>query len=164
MTQFFLGTLLVVHSTLFSMAALTTGVPAELLIAQAYQESRLDPRAENWLGCRGIAQFRKETWLEFGSNDFKDAFNPELAIPAQARYMAWLHSYVEKKLGCQDPDWRWSLAAYTWGIGNVRQALRSGKEWNSLPRHVRAYVREILKNQELVSSKILNPYPLKIPR
>jgi hypothetical protein len=62
------------------------GVNPNLLYAQDYAESGLDPNAVSSAGAEGIAQFMPATAAEFGINPF----NPQQAIQAQAEYMAQL--------------------------------------------------------------------------
>lgn len=69
-------------------AAGVSGVPAPILAAQLDQESRWDPHATSHAGAQGLAQFRPDTWAEYGAGG--DPFDPDDAIKAQGAYMAHL--------------------------------------------------------------------------
>ncbi len=68
-------------------AAKSSGLPAPILAAQLDQESRWDPKAVSHAGAQGLAQFRPDTWGEYGAGD---PFDPEAAIKAQGKFMAQL--------------------------------------------------------------------------
>lgn len=70
------------------VAAKSSGLPAPILAAQLDQESRWDPKAVSHAGAQGLAQFRPDTWDEYGAGG--DPFDPEDAIKAQGKFMAWL--------------------------------------------------------------------------
>jgi len=48
-------------STAFAAAAARTGVPLSLLVATAYEESRMNPRARSGAGARGLLQLMPAT-------------------------------------------------------------------------------------------------------
>lgn len=130
--------MLVPYSEAFVAAAEHSGVPVEILVAQAWAESKFDPLAANERsGCRGIAQFSEETWSQFGTDDFDDAFDPQLSIEAQAEYMDWLYNLL-------DQDWERALGAYVWGIGRLRGIVAEGGTWEDVPRSVEAYAENAL--------------------
>lgn len=103
------------------------GIPAGLLVRQAWQESRFNPQAVNQVsGAQGLMQFMTPTAREWGVNPFDAAS----AADGAGRYMAWLYS----RLG----SWSLALAAYNWGIGNV---MRKGM--GAAPLETRNYVAQI---------------------
>lgn len=111
-------------------AEIKWGIPAELLVAQAYQESRFNPEAVNsWSGAMGMMQFMPATAAEFGI----DPFEPYQAINAAGKYMAQLY----RSTG----DWKLALAAYNWGIGNVTR-----KGIGRAPTETRNYMAQISAN------------------
>ena len=108
------------------------GLPPDMLARLLYQESRyrediITGAARSPAGALGIAQFMPATAAEMGI----DPLNPAQAIPAAARYLARLHA----SLG----TWTLALAAYNWGIGNVRR-----KGINAAPLETRNYYAQIL--------------------
>lgn len=103
------------------------GLPAGLLVRQAWQESRFNPSAVNaWSGAKGLMQFMPATAAEWGVS----VFDPASSADGAARYMVWLYN----KLG----SWSLALAAYNWGIGNV---MRKGMA--AAPKETRDYVAQI---------------------
>lgn len=106
------------------------GIPPDLLVAQAYRESSFNPAAVNkYSGAQGILQFMPPTAAELGINPL----DPYQAIDGAGRYMRTLY----KALG----TWERALAAYNWGIGNVRR-----KGMAAAPRETREYIASIQSN------------------
>lgn len=108
-------------------AEAANGIPAGLLVRQAWQESRFNPLAVNRAsGAQGLMQFMPATAKEWGVS----VFDPQSSANGAGRYMAWLYG----KLG----SWSLALAAYNWGIGNV---MRKGMA--AAPAETRDYVAQI---------------------
>jgi hypothetical protein len=89
-------------------ASIRFKISAALLAAQLKQESGFDPRARSGAGAQGIAQFMPGTARAMG---LRDPFDPEQAIPAQAKLM----SQLLRRFGSV----QLALAAYNAGEGNV---------------------------------------------
>jgi soluble lytic murein transglycosylase-like protein len=70
----------------FATAAGQTGVPASLLVATAYEESRMDPAALSDAGARGLLQLMPATAREVGLETDAPAAN----VLAGARYLRGL--------------------------------------------------------------------------
>ena len=103
------------------------GLPAGLLVRQAWQESRFKPNAVNAVsGAQGLMQFMPATAREWGV----DPFDPQSAADGAGRYMSWLYDKTS--------SWTLALAAYNWGIGNV---LRKGI--SAAPTETQNYVAQI---------------------
>jgi len=115
-------------------------VPWRFLKAQACAESALDPRAQSAVGAQGISQFMPATFAEWSAKcGIKDAdvWNPQHAIQCQAAYLSHLidlFSAGEK-----------ALAAYNWGMGNLRQCIEAhGADWREhLPDETQKYLTRI---------------------
>ena len=108
------------------------GLPQGLLVRQLYQESRFRPdiitgATKSPVGALGIAQFMPGTAHDLGV----DPLNPADAIDGAARYMKGLFA----SLG----SWPEALAAYNWGIGNVRR-----KGIDAAPLETQNYVDQIV--------------------
>jgi soluble lytic murein transglycosylase-like protein len=89
-------------------ASIRFKVSAALLSAQLKQESGFDPGARSGAGAQGIAQFMPATARSVG---LANPFDPEQAIPAQAKLMAaHLRQFGSVPL---------ALAAYNAGPGAV---------------------------------------------
>lgn len=99
-----------------------------LIVAQMYQESRFDPKAESWAGARGLMQILPTTGELFGVNDLHEV---DTSIQTGVRYLAWLHERFEPELTVQDRMW-FTLAAYNAGLGHVRDARSLARKmgWN----------------------------------
>lgn len=95
------------------------GFDWELIAAQAYQESGLDPRARSRSGALGLMQLLPSTGQDMGA---KDLLDPEDNLRAGCRYMAWLRTHH-----VNDPDLDeevrvdFCLAAYNAGPSRVRR-------------------------------------------
>jgi soluble lytic murein transglycosylase-like protein len=128
----------------FAAAAATRGLPAGLLEAVAYRESRfrqeiIDGRLRSSAGAVGIMQIIPRWHPELGESG---ALDPARAIPYAANYLRTLRD----RFG----SWRLALAAYNWGQGNLeRKDLADGIVGNDWPAETRAYVDEITRNAGL---------------
>ena len=112
-------------------AEMSQGLPDGLLARVLYQESRFRPdivagETVSPAGALGIAQFMPATARDLGI----DPLNPDSAIRGSARYLRQLFD----QLG----SWPQALAAYNWGIGNVKR-----KGIAAAPAETRAYVDAI---------------------
>lgn len=113
-------------------AELKYGLPQNLLVAQAYTESRFNPDAVSPVGAKGIMQFMPATAKDYKINPL----DPFASIDAAGKYMASLF----KSTG----NWLDALAAYNWGIGNVKK-----KGVAAAPKETRDYVAQISSNAGL---------------
>lgn len=109
-----------------------SGLPRNMLARLLWQECRyrediITGRVKSPAGALGIAQFMPATAAEMGI----DPLDPFAAIPAAAKYLRRLYD----ALG----TWSEALAAYNWGIGNVRR-----KGIAAAPRETRNYYTTIL--------------------
>jgi len=114
-------------------------LPWYLLAAQCYWESGFDPIALSSAGAWGIAQFMPGTWSEWGLGG--DPTKPEDAIAAQVRYLKFL-LFRLAPLGRY--SWRWLIAAYTWGLGNVIEA----DSWEDVPDEVRRHANRVIRTAQ----------------
>ena len=67
----------------FARASALTAVPRPLLVAMAYEESRLDPRARSPVGAQGLLQLMPSTARAFRA----DRDDPAVNVLAGARYL-----------------------------------------------------------------------------
>lgn len=113
------------YRALIDAAESQYNLPPKLLGRLLQQESYFNPSAYNAVsGAKGIAQFLDPTARDMGVSD---PFDPNQAIPGAAKYLAWLRT--------QTNNWRETLAAYNWGIGNVWN-----KGMSRLPLETRKYL------------------------
>jgi soluble lytic murein transglycosylase-like protein len=94
----------------FASAAARTGVPASVLVATAYVESRMDPRARSGVGARGLLQLMPATAHELRL----DGTDPATNVLAGARYL----KQMINRFGTLDL----ALAAYNAGPTAVDRA------------------------------------------
>lgn len=124
------------YDALIKSSADTNGIPPEVLYKLLYAESHfrpdiIDGRTKSATGALGIAQFMPATAREeLGS--VEAALDPIKAIPGAARYLAKLRA----NLG---GDLTKAVAAYNWGIGNVKR-----KGLANAPTETRNYAFNIL--------------------
>jgi len=124
------------YDDLIDSSANQYGIPPQVLYKLLWTESRfrpdiIDGRTKSPTGALGIAQFMPATAVqELGS--VQAALDPNQAIPGAARYLAKL----QRQSG---GDLTKAVAAYNWGIGNVKK-----KGLTSAPGETVNYVLSIL--------------------
>jgi soluble lytic murein transglycosylase-like protein len=94
----------------FTTAAARTHVPLPLLVAVAYQESRMDPAAESQVGAQGLLQLMPATARELRL----DAADPNANVLAGATYL--------RRMLDRFPTPELALAAYNAGPSAVERA------------------------------------------
>ncbi len=123
------------YVVMFKQEARRHDLAWHLLAAQAYQESRWNPRAVSPTGVRGIMMLTRNTSSAYGIENRHD---PRASIRGGARHFARLMKRVPATI--QEPDRTWvALAAYNVGMGHIKDARqlaeRLGKDpdrWSSL--------------------------------
>jgi len=124
-------------------AAESHDVPAELLDAQAEQESKYDPKAVSKKGAQGLMQFMPATAHAMG---VVDPENPEESADRGAELMASL----KKRFG----TWDKALAGYNTSPDHVQEAVdKYGDEWlYHLPEETQNYVHTIMRKFALAKT------------
>lgn len=115
---------------LIAVHARLNRLPQDYFARLIWKESRFDPNAVSPAGAEGIAQFMPGTAAMRGLDD---AFDPDLAIPASAKYLAEMKARFGN-LGL-------ASAAYNSGEGRVSRWLSSG---GFLPLETEDYVLDIM--------------------
>nr|WP_295464984.1 lytic transglycosylase domain-containing protein [Mesorhizobium sp.] len=105
-------------------------LPEDFFARLIWKESRFDPGAVSPAGAEGIAQFMPGT---AAMRKLDDAFDPDLAIPASAKYLGELKTRFGN-LGL-------AAAAYNSGESRVSRWLSSG---GFLPLETENYVLDIM--------------------
>lgn len=127
-------------TTVVRAAARESGLPAALVAAVIYAESRGDPRAVSPTGAIGLMQLEPATAAALG---VRNLFDPRQNVEGGSHYLAtWLAAYGGR--GCvSDPDtcpraFSLALAAYNAGPGAVRR-------YGGIPPYpaTERYVREV---------------------
>jgi membrane-bound lytic murein transglycosylase F len=116
------------YDALFQTYASRYGMDWRLMAAQAYQESRFNPKLRSWVGAIGLFQVMPATGKSLGFRDLED---PEQGTHAGVMYMQWLVARFEPEIPFKH-RLRFALAAYNAGIGHVQDARRIAREkgWN----------------------------------
>jgi soluble lytic murein transglycosylase-like protein len=110
----------------------------KLLKAQVKAESAFDPLALSMAGASGLAQFMPNTFREWSDKagiHMPNPYNPEHAIACQSMYMRWL---MDQFPGDIDK----ALAAYNFGIGNVKLHRPYPKETTDYVARIKQYRSE----------------------
>lgn len=120
-------------------AAARFSVPASIVRAVAYVESRWNPAAGSGKGAVGLMQLMPQTAQSLGVNDRTD---PEQNANGGAKFLAQLYARAG--------SWPVALAAYNWGPGYVfgsstRSPSLHESQW---PAATQNYVRDVLEAQE----------------
>lgn len=111
--------------TEFQLAAKTAGVDWRLLAAQAYQESRFNPKAKSEWGAVGLMQMLPSTAREMGVSD---PWDPGQSIIGGAAYLGKMVKRFEGDDVKLKDAVRFALAAYNCGMGHVDDARRLAKK------------------------------------
>ena len=104
-------------------AAYLPGIDWQLLKAQCYQESLLQPRAISPVGAKGLCQFMPATWRDMQAQLSISAgpFNEVASIRAAAYYMRQLRNGWSSPRPSHDRH-NLALASYNAGFGNLLRA------------------------------------------
>lgn len=125
---------------------------SDLVKAVTYVESRGNPKAVSPKGATGLMQIMPATAKEIAAAlgikkyDLKDPETNQM----------FGEYYLNKMLKAFDGDHKLALAAYNWGIGNVRKALKltGGSTFEDikeyLPTETARYVPSVLKRMKVI--------------
>jgi len=91
-----------------------------LLAAQAFQESRLNPKARSWAGAIGLMQIMPRTARQLHAN----AADPRQSIEAACRYLWQLDDLWKDDVTDEEERIKFILASYNVGAGHVQDAVR----------------------------------------
>ena len=90
-----------------------------LIAAQAFQESRFNPRAHSWAGAVGLMQIMPRTARQLHAN----AADPKQSVEAACRYL-WTIDEQWKEIKSDSERIKFILASYNVGTGHVQDAVR----------------------------------------
>jgi membrane-bound lytic murein transglycosylase F len=102
-----------------------------LLAAIIHQESNFNPRAESWMGAKGLMQLIPQTAESFGAMDI---FRPEDNILAGTNYLGWLDDYWEKYVQDSTERRKFVIASFNAGPGHVMDAVRLTEKYGGDPQ------------------------------
>jgi hypothetical protein len=129
------------YSGVVNSAAKQYGVDPNLVAAIIKQESGFNPNARSGAGAMGLMQLMPGTASGLG---VKNAFDPNQNVNGGTQY-------IKQMLDSFNGDPELALAAYNWGIGNVKKAINKyGNNWSSIrkyaPKETQGYVTKVLGN------------------
>lgn len=96
-----------------------------LIVAQMWQESSFNPKAESSVGAQGLLQVMPRTAEEIGYPP--PLFEPQRGIEAGVKYLGWIRERFSPDISLENRLW-FSLAAYNAGIGHLYDAQRVAKK------------------------------------
>lgn len=127
------------YKDLFEKASQQYGLPHNLLAAQAYQESKWNPRAKSPTGVRGIMMLTLVTAKSLG---VKSRLDPKASIMAGAKYLHKLKQRFKKEIA--EPDRTFlALAAYNVGRAHMHDAQKLARNLGKDP-HSWEDIKEVL--------------------
>lgn len=101
--------------------ALKYDIDWRLVIAQMWQESSFNPKAESPVGAQGLLQIMPQTGRDMGYPP--PLFDPDKNIRAGVKYLDWLRNRFSGPLPQKERLW-FTLASYNAGIGHLYDAQR----------------------------------------
>tara|TARA_B100000768_G_scaffold33720_1_gene32255 strand:+ start:702 stop:1466 length:765 start_codon:yes stop_codon:yes gene_type:complete len=127
-------------------------------------ESGNNPQAQSPKDALGLWQFIPPTAREWGlinNMDNDERRNVIKSTKTAIRYLKYLHNQLN--------DWNLALAAYNWGIGNVKKSLKKGLVRNKkinidlLPKETRRYLLAFHHLNRLVKANYKTQNLYKFP-
>ncbi|WP_165856356.1 membrane-bound lytic murein transglycosylase MltF [Marinobacter sp. JSM 1782161] len=117
------------YKPLFLQAEESTGLPADLLAAQSYQESHWDPQARSPTGVRGLMMLTLNTAKAWG---VENRLDPVQSVDGGARYLADRHERLPETI--PEPDRTFlALASYNVGRGHLLDARTLARKLGKNP-------------------------------
>ncbi len=115
------GTISDKYDPIFRRYAPTINWDWRLLAAQAYTESRFNPRARSFAGARGLMQIMPRTGRSYG---LRNANDPEQSVRAAVSYLDDLDRMFAPKISDPVERKKFVLASYNAGQGHIFDAMR----------------------------------------
>ena len=115
------GTMSPKYDKLFKRYAPEINWDWRMLAAQAYTESRFNPKARSFAGARGLMQIMPRTGRSYG---LRNANDPEQSVRAAVSYLDDLNRMFESKVPDADERKKFILASYNAGQGHIFDAMR----------------------------------------
>jgi membrane-bound lytic murein transglycosylase F len=109
------------YDDMIKAGALELGWDWELLAALIFQESKFNPKADSWVGAKGLMQLMPATAKQFGASDPED---PQQGITAGVEYLKWLDEFWQDKVADPNERIKFILGSYNVGQGHVLDARK----------------------------------------
>jgi len=108
------------YDSLFERAGEQHALPPLLLAAQAYQESKWDPKARSPTGVRGLMMLTGRTAKAMG---VKNRLDPAQSVRGGTKYLEKMRNRIDESVPTPDRLFM-ALAAYNIGLAHVRDAQK----------------------------------------
>lgn len=115
------GTISPAYDNLFRRYAPQINWDWRMLAAQAYTESRFNPKARSFAGARGLMQIMPRTGRSYG---LRNANDPEQSVRAAVSYLDDLDRTFASRIPDPDERKKFVLASYNAGQGHIFDAMR----------------------------------------
>lgn len=102
-----------------------------MLAAQAYTESRFNPKARSFAGARGLMQIMPRTGRAYG---LKDPASPEQSVKAAVSYLDDLDRMFQSRVPDPEERRKFVIASYNAGQGHIFDAMRLAEKHGLNPR------------------------------
>ena len=114
----------------FRQYAKIPGWDWRLVAAQAYQESKFNPRARSWAGAIGLMQIMPMTARQMHINPG----DPRASIEAACHYVWTLDDQWKASIDSDRERIKYILASYNVGLGHVQDAVRLAEKHGHNPK------------------------------
>ncbi len=121
------------YDDLFRSYAPKVGWDWRLLAAQAFAESRFNPKAKSWVGARGLMQIMPRTARGYRT-PVSRLNNPETSLRVATSLINDLDSYLVKYVPNDKERLKFVIAAYNVGIAHVYDAIALAKKYKLDPQ------------------------------
>ncbi len=101
-----------------------------LVAAIVMQESNFDPKAESWVGAKGLMQLMPATADLY---NVQDLFDVNENLRAGMEHLTWLNETFESIVLDSTERWNFVLASYNVGIGHVMDARKLAMKYGKNP-------------------------------
>ena len=115
------GTMSAAYDPIFRRYAPQINWDWRMLAAQAYTESRFNPKARSFAGARGLMQIMPRTGRAYG---LRNAADPEQSVRAAVSYLDDLDRMFASKVPDPDERRKFVIASYNAGQGHIFDAMR----------------------------------------
>lgn len=115
------GTMSPAYDNIFRRYAPQINWDWRMLAAQAYTESRFNPKARSFAGARGLMQIMPRTGRSYG---LKNPLNPEQSVKAAVSYLDDLNRMFASRIPDDNERKKFILASYNAGQGHIFDAMR----------------------------------------
>lgn len=123
------------YDRLFESAGKEHALPPLLMAAQAYQESKWDPKAKSPTGVRGLMMLTRRTAKAMG---VENRLDPAQSVRGGAKYLDKMRGHIDESVPARDRLFM-ALAAYNIGLAHLRDAQKlagrlgkNAKSWADL--------------------------------